>query len=142
MPPETAPRQRLEVNQRPINDLRHLIELIGQRRVERELNVHRTTVRRWALGAVAIPGAHHLAIRTLLGDHPGTAGKWTGWRFHDGLLMSPAGDRYTAGEVMAIGLNRQRLQALEQELHALRARVKVLEHLTNEAANEPRALAG
>lgn len=128
----------LEINARPLRDLRTLLEAIGQRRVERELNVHRTTILRWLKGQVQIPGHQHQVIKMLLGDLPGTAGKWTGWRFHDGLLLSPAGDAYQPGEVMAIGLNHQRITALERELLALRARVKVLETLTNEAANEAR----
>jgi len=128
----------LEINQRPKRDLRHLIELIGPRRVERELNVHRTTVRRWALGETGIPGAQRLAIRALLGDHPGTAGQWTGWRFHDGLLMSPAGDAFTSGQVMAIGLQRQRISQLERDLLAAKARVALLEQAYPQAANDER----
>lgn len=130
----------LQINQRPINDLKALIELIGQRRVERELNVHRTTVRRWALGETAIPGAQRLAIRALLGDHPGTAGAWTGWRFHDGKLLSPAGEAFSAGDILALILLRQQLTAQRRELDTLRARVRVLEHLTQESANEARAV--
>lgn len=57
----------LEINQRPIRDLRRLIELIGQRRVELALDVHRTTVARWLAGTVRLPGAQLLAVRGLLG---------------------------------------------------------------------------
>lgn len=86
-----------------------------------------------------MPGAVHVAVRQLLGDLPGTAGKWTGWRFHDGLLLSPAGDRFAAGEVMAIGLQRQRIQQLERDLLAARARLKIVEETARQytgAANE------
>ena len=126
----------LEVNQRPQRDLRHLIELIGQRRVERELNVHRTTVARWLAGQVQIPGAQLLAIRGLLGDLPGTLDRWRGWRFHDGVLLSPAGEQFTAGQVMAIGLQRQRISQLERDLVKARARVLLLEQAYPQAANE------
>lgn len=129
----------LEINERPRRDLRRLIELIGQRRVERELNVHRTTVARWLSGAVRLPGAQHSAVRALLGDLPGTAGRWTGWRFHDGKLLSPAGDAYTASDVMAIGLNRQRIAWLERELLAAKARIALLEQSYPQAANDRRA---
>jgi hypothetical protein len=128
----------LEINALPGRHLRQLIDLIGQKRVERELNVHRTTVLRWLSGQVAIPGAQHQAIRMLLGDLPGTAGKWTGWRFHDGQLLSPAGDAYAAGDVLAIGLNRQRVAWLERELVAAKARVALLEQGYPQAANEER----
>ena len=126
----------LEINQRPINDLRHLIDLIGQRAVERELNVHRTTIRRWMLGTTRIPGAQALAVRSLLGDLPGTAACWTGWRFHDGELLAPAGEAFTAGQVMAIGLQRQRISQLERDLLAAKARVALLEQAYPQAAND------
>ena len=134
----TTAQPLLEINQRPLRDLKTLIELIGQRRLERELNVHRTTVQRWLLGHVQIPGAQHLAVRGLLGDLPGTTGRWSGWRFHDGLLLSPAGDAFSAGQVMAIGLQRQRIAQLERDLLAARARVALLEQGYPQAANEAR----
>lgn len=129
----------LEINERPRRDLRRLIDLIGQRAVERELNVHRTSVSRWLSGAVAIPGAQHLAVRALLGHLPGTAGQWAGWRFHDGELLAPGGDRFTPGEVLSLRLQMQRAAELDREVRALRARVKVLEKtvdLYGPAANE------
>ena len=135
MPPRTAPAQPvLEINQRPIHDLRHLIELIGQRRVERELNVHRTTIARWLDGTVRMPGAQWLGVRSLLGHLPGTAGRWDGWRFHDGRLLSPAGEAFTAGDVISLILlrqqlaaQRQQLAAQRQELEALRVRLAIAE---------------
>lgn len=126
----------LEINQRPQRDLRSLIELIGSRRVERELNIHRTTVRRWLSGQTHITGAQALAVRGLLGDLPGTLDRWRGWRFHDGVLLSPAGERFTAGQVMAIGLQRQRIQQLERDLLTARARVALLEQGYPQAAND------
>lgn len=129
----------LEINEKPRRDLRRLIDLIGQRAVERELNVHRTTVGRWLKGAVRIPGADHLAIRALLGDAPGTAGHWTGWRFYDGELLAPGGDRFTAGQVLSLRLQMQRAAQLEHEVRALRQKVKILEtalDLYQPAANE------
>ena len=117
----------LEINRRPQRDLAHLIELIGQRRVERELNVHRTTVARWLSGRVRIPGVQHLGIRGLLGDLPGTAGKWTGWRFHDGQLLSPAGEAFRSGDVLSLVLLRQQLTAQRREIDALRVKLAIAE---------------
>ncbi len=131
----------LEINERPRRDLRILIDTIGQRAVERALGVHRTTIARWGSGVVQMPGAAHQAVRHLLGDLPGTAGRWTGWRFHDGELIAPGGDRYTPGDVLAIRLQQQRVSALEHENRELRARVRVLEKtvdLFGPAANESR----
>lgn len=132
----------LEINALPGRHLRSLIALVGQRRVERELNVHRTTVRRWLSGAVRIPGHQHLAIRALLGDLPGTAGRWSGWRFHDGSLCSPAGDTFSAGDVLAIVLLRQQLTAQRREIDALRVQLAMAEQSLNAlspAANDERS---
>lgn len=129
----------LEINQRPIHDLRALIELIGQRRVERELNVHRTTIRRWLDGRVQMPGAQRLAVRSLLGDLPGTEGRWTGWRFHDGELLDPEGNRYRPGEIRAIGLTKQLVDEQRRTIEKLRTRVAVLEHENQQSANDWRA---
>lgn len=63
-------------------------------------------------------------------------GQWTGWRFHDGLLLSPAGDAFSAGQVMAIGLQRQRIQQLERDLLKAKARVALLEQAYPQAAND------
>jgi hypothetical protein len=50
-------------------------------RLLRELDIHRTTLRRWLKEEIKIPGHQHQVIRLLLGDLPGTAGQWSGWRF-------------------------------------------------------------
>ena len=147
LPPEPPPalvpiapsQPLLDCNAQPVRDLRRLIELEGQRYVERQLDVHRTTVARWLAGSFAIPGAKALAVRGLLGDLPGTAGAWTGWRFAHGELLSPAGDAYKPGEVLAIRVQQQRVKALSDELRELRLRVKTLEKtldLYGPAANE------
>ena len=112
--------QVLEVNRIPQRDLDHLLREVAQIAVERELNVHRTTVQRWQRGLVRIPGAKHQAIRMLLGDLPGTAGAWSGWRFWQGKLWSPGGDRFSAGDVLSLVFLRQQLAAREAELKALR----------------------
>ena len=133
----------LEINALPGRHLRALIELIGERRVLFELNVHRTTVRRWLAGQVQIPGHQHQAIRMLLGDLPGTAGKWTGWRFQDGELIAPGGDRYRSGDVLSLIILRQQLTAQRREIEALKIRLAIAEEAERRhtgAANEDLAL--
>lgn len=133
----------LEINARPGRDLRALIERIGERRVLRELNVHRTTVRRWLAGKVQIPGHQHQVIRMLLGDLPGTCGKWTGWRFHDGELYSPGGDHYRPGDVLSLVLLRQQLTTQQREIDRLKIRLAITEEAERRhagAANEDLAL--
>jgi hypothetical protein len=117
----------LEINARPGRDLRALITLIGERGVLRELNIHRTTVRRWLKGEVQIPGHQHQVIRLLLGDLPGTCGKWTGWRFHQGELYSPASDRFGPGDVLSLVLLRQQLGAQRRELEQLKVKLAIAE---------------
>jgi hypothetical protein len=129
----------LEINALPDRHLRQLIELVGQRRVERELNVHRTTIKRWLAGTVQIPGAQHLAIRGLLGDLPGTCGKWNGWRFHDGELIAPGGEHFRSGDVLSLVLLRQQLSAQQRELERLKIRMAIAEEAERRhsgAANE------
>jgi hypothetical protein len=132
----------LEINALPGRHLRTLIELIGERRVLRELNVHRTTIRRWLKGEVQIPGHQHQVIKLLLGDLPGTCGKWTGWRFHDGALCSPGGDTYRPGDVLSLVILRQQLTAQRRELEALKIRLAIAEDAVERlapAANDSRA---
>jgi hypothetical protein len=132
----------LEINALPGRHLRALIELIGERRVLFELNVHRTTLRRWLSGRVQIPGHQHQVIKLLLGDLPGTCGKWTGWRFHDGALCSPGGDTYRPGDVLSLVILRQQLTAQRRELEALKIRLAIAEDAVERlapAANDSRA---
>jgi hypothetical protein len=129
----------LEINALPGRHLRQLLELVGEQRVCRELNVHRATVRRWLKGEVRIPGHQHQVIRMLLGDLPGTCGKWTGWRFHDGELVAPGGDRYRPGDVLSLIILRQQLTAQRRELDALKIRLAITEEAERHhagAANE------
>ena len=115
-----AQRTLLEVNARPARDLEHLLEAIGQIAVERELNVHRTTVQRWQRGLIRIPGAKHQAIKMLLGDLPGTDGQWSGWLFHGGRLWSPGKDSFAAGDVLSLIFLRQEIAALKADIRKLK----------------------
>lgn len=130
----------LEINRIPARDLERLIELIGQLSVERQLDVHRTTIGRWLSGQIKIPGAKHQAIRELLGHLPGTDGKWEGWRFWQGKLNSPGGDQYGPGDVLSLGLLRQQLTAQRHEIIELKARLMRAERCAQVAANDDRAV--
>lgn len=139
--PPGVPKARpvLEVNRLPGRDLAALLERYGERGVCRELNVHRTTVRRWQAGQVQIPGHQRQVIKMLLGHLPGTDGRWRDWHFFKGELVAPNGQAFQAGDVMAIGLNRQRVQALEAEVYQLKVRLAIAEEAERRhagAANE------
>ncbi len=144
MPPVAVREQpKLQVNATPVRDLRALVEKVGRKHIERQLNVHRTTVLRWLDGKVKIPGHQHQVIRMLLGDLPGTAGKWQGWRFHEGHLYSPNGDRFSAGNVLSLVLLRQQLTARDRENAALRVQLAMAEQTIAQlspAANDSRAV--
>jgi hypothetical protein len=132
----------LEINARPGRDLRALLERIGEPRLLRELNIHRTTLRRWLKAEVKIPGHQHQVIRLLLGDLPGTDGQWTGWGFVRGLLVSPGGDTYRPGDVLSLIILRQQLTAQRRELEALRVKLAISEEAVERlapAANDSRA---
>jgi hypothetical protein len=134
--PERKPQPILECNRIPLRDLGALLEKYGELGVCRQLNVHRTTVRRWLAGTVQIPGHQRQVMRMLLGHLPGTEGQWAGWSFFQGALVAPTGDAFKAGDVLAIGLQRQRVQALEAEVHRLTVRLAISEAAQPQAAND------
>lgn len=145
LPPRVPARPQpvLEINRQPLKDLETLVEKVGELSVCRQLNVHDKTLYRWRTGRVQIPGHQHQVIRLLLGDLPGTEGRWSGWRFWAGKLCSPAGETYTAGDVLALGLLRQQLAAQQAELHRLKIRLAIAEEAERRhagAANEDLAI--
>jgi hypothetical protein len=132
----------LEINARPGRDLNQLIERIGASRLCFELNIHPKTLYRWKTGRVPIPGRQHLAIKLLLGDLPGTEGRWSGWGFVQGELVSPGGDSYRPGDVLSLILLRQQLTAQRREVEELRIKLAIAEDAIGRlapAANDSRA---
>lgn len=132
----------LEINALPGRHLAALVELIGAHAVARELNIHPKTLYRWRTGRTPIPGRQHLAIKLLLGDLPGTAGRWTGWHFHQGELVSPGGDRYEPGHVLSLVLLRQQLTAQRREIEELRVHLAIAQEAVERlapAANDSRS---
>lgn len=123
----TTERPRLEINAQPQRELAQALELVGQLALLRALDIHEKTLYRWRTGRCKIPGHQHLAIKMLLGDLPGTDGKWTGWRFQRGELVSPAGETFRAGDVLSLILLRQQLTAQRRELDAMRVRLAIAE---------------
>lgn len=132
----------LEINARPGRHLNELIERIGESRLCSELNIHPKTLYRWKTGRVPIPGRQHLAIKMLLGDLPGTEGRWTGWGFVQGELVSPGGDHYRPGDVLSLIILRQQLTAQRREVEDLRVKLAIAENAVERlapAANDSRA---
>ena len=84
--------------------------------IARVCQVHPDTARRWKRQGSAPAGA--LALIRSLWEHElgGISATWTGWILRDGELVSPQGDRFTPGMVLAGKYHRDRSQALEREL--------------------------
>lgn len=122
--PHRGPRQRQAIGD--IQALKDLIADRGQPAVERELDVHRTTILRWLQGTVKINQAKAAHIRMLLGHLPGTDESWQGWRFWRGKLCCANGDSYTAEEIA-------RFRYLEGLLYSANMRVARLERELAEA---------
>lgn len=133
----------LEINAQPQRYLAQAIELLGERPLLRALDIHEKTLYRWRTGRAKIPGHQLQAIRALLGELPGTEGRWSGWKFVRGELVSPGGDRFEAGQVLSLILLRQQLSAQEREIRALKQRLQIAEkalQLYGGVANEDLAL--
>lgn len=117
---------------------------MGERPLLRALDIHEKTLYRWRTGRAKIPGHQLQAIRALLGELPGTEGRWSGWKFVRGELCSPENWTFKAGDVLSLVLLRQQLSAQERELKRLRDRLQIaetaLQHYTG-AANEERVRA-
>lgn len=102
--------------------LYHLQDLItdwGRDAVERHLNVHRTTIKRWLDGSVSMPEAQRTRLALLAGNYPGTKDKWKGWKFWNGLLYDDAKTAYSPQDISGIVLMRQLLDAQRREIARL-----------------------
>lgn len=93
------------------------------KRVAELLEVTDRTVRRWAADPAGMPAPVKLALRLLDGEIPCIHSVWAGWEIDrkSGALLTPTGEAYWPGDILAIRLERQRLAALRRELENLRA---------------------
>lgn len=103
-------------------DVAALIDQIGPRLVARLCGVHRTTVLRWKAGQVRCPGSAVAMMRNYLeGHNPGP--EWQGWRMVGGDLISPAGDRFTPGDILASPWERAALESTQKRMRLLEAQL-------------------
>lgn len=101
-----------------------LVEHHGLTRIERVLEVHRTTIGRWCKGQIPVPISAIIALRALKGVFPFMeAGKtWEGWRFErDGTLYEPNGTPHTEREISGIHWQHQLLATLQAQIKELEA---------------------
>lgn len=94
---------------------------IGEHRIADWLDVHVSTVRRWAEGSTKVPRSAITAIEAHRGRLPGMETRqWEGWAFgRDGKLCAPDGREHSAGSILAQQYERaliKNLQATNKEL--------------------------
>jgi hypothetical protein len=78
--------------------------------------VHRSTVSRWRARREFPPALQRLAELELNGRIELIHDAWTGWRIdaRTGELVTPGGERYSAGEIWALPIRAQMLHELER----------------------------
>ena len=62
---------------------------------------------------------------TLIGGHIPTFSKrndFTGWSFGDGFLWSPAGEKFTSGDVLSLRINLALIRSQRVELEQIKSR--------------------
>lgn len=84
--------------------------------ITKACQVHPDTARRWKRQGHAPAGALAL-IRALYEHELGSVSPpWEGWCLRKGDLVSPSGDRFSPGTVLAGKYHRERARSLEREL--------------------------
>jgi len=100
-----------------------LIDEYGRNRTARLLEVHDSTVKRWAEGTTDAPMAVIIALRAAVHNQvPDMHSKdWVGWRFGtEGHLFAPGSNRgYTPGGILAFHFKDQLIKHLQFKLKAL-----------------------
>lgn len=87
------------------------------------LHVHRQTVLKWERGQHRIPYPAYKLLRVLrCYELPETC--WDGWEARDGALWSPAGHRFTPGELAWLSLTFRRAEQFTVVRRELEARRK------------------
>lgn len=130
--------------QKSTEHLFHLQNLIadwGRDAVERHLNVHRTTIKRWLDGSVSMPEAQRTRLALLAGSYPGTNDKWKGWKFWDGKLYDDAKNAYVPQDITGLALLRQMIDAQRREIARLEGllRLQVSANDSHKVSNAHRA---
>lgn len=124
-------RERREAQAR--REAAELIGEIGEHRAAELLNVHLTTVRRWASGEVVAQTPILIALRTLAGRHWDKSPDWQGWTIRDNFLWSDAGERFVPGDLLGLRYRVQLQRHYERQIKLLKEK---LAKLPTGAAND------
>jgi hypothetical protein len=99
-----------------------LIDEIGLRRSAALCGVHRTTALRWKHGKVRAPAsAVAVLYSALTSNNPGP--QWQGWKLSGEFFISPAGDKFTPGDILAGPWERAALASAQAKIQKLESQL-------------------
>jgi hypothetical protein len=107
--------------------------------IAESLSVSIETVSRWKRNREIPPMAQKLVAMLLHKDLGTLDPAWKRWIFRHGELVSPAGETFTPGRVLALDLHRQHAQELKRVKVQMAARIAELEAETAALRAELRA---
>ena len=110
-----------------------LIAELGEHRAAELLNVHLTTVRRWASGEVVAQTPVLIALRHLTGRWGEANKDWEGWVVRDNWIWSPSGERFHPGDLLGLRYRTQLQKYYERQIRLLKEK---LAQLDDGAAND------
>ena len=99
-------------------DPKEILFGFSAKHIARLCEVDLTTARRWKRGAICPPQP---MLALLHGDLGFFDPAWTGWRLHEGCLVSPESWRIYVNDVLAVPLLRHQLSAYQSENRSLKA---------------------
>ena len=117
-------KQRREAHAK--REAAELITEYGEHRAACALDVHITTVRRWASGKTLAPAAVLIALRALVKSQlPGMEMRdWEGRHFDaDGFLVDNAGQRHHRGDIQGRFMERQHIRYLQRQVALLKRKL-------------------
>lgn len=127
------------------DDIAHVVDALGVRRVLSTLEIHRSTLARWLAGTSVIPHpAWLLLVLMAEGRLPGMSEDWRQFRF-DGDTLTIPGTRfaYTARQIAGWPYQLALIDALNRRITELeKEKAHLLQVGYFEAANDPIARRG
>lgn len=106
-------------------EVRRLVDALGEPRALDLAGVHRTTLARWASGAIQIPAPVFAVLRFHVdGVPPGCGDAWRGFQWSGDALICPDGKtRVTALEIEGLHYQRAAIESQARRIAELQAMV-------------------
>lgn len=107
------------------DDVRRLVDALGEARALDLAGVHRTTLARWASGEIQIPAPVFAVLRFHVdGVPPGCGDAWRGFSWLSDALICPDGrTRVTAREIEGLHYQRAAIEAQSRRIAELESLV-------------------